>query len=256
MAGRCFHFPAGALAYRWVRRCGEAERKSDMSELHLMAKTARLAPVPFGNAQTAVGKLTPGCRIVGLTKGQFSLLDLIAAVLAQTGPAAVTVSTWTPGAREMDAVAALLDGGLVSEFRLLLDRSFVTRHPEYVAGIHAALGPESIRQTRTHAKFALIAAEEWRITIRTSMNFNRNPRFEQFDLDDDPSIYAFFEAAVTELYETMAAGLDVPSPEVVRHFAGATMGELFRGLDADEAKPDPLKAMLAQLSGSYGGLRG
>lgn len=193
-----------------------------------VANAARLAAVPFGSAQDAIGKLTAGVRIVGLTKGQFSLLDLIAAVLDQIGAASVTVSTWTPGAKEMDAVAALLDSGLVTDFRLLLDRSFATRHPEYVARIHAALGPEAIRQTRTHAKFALIAAGAWRVTIRTSMNFNRNPRFEQFDLDDDPAIYAFFEAAVAELYEKTPAGLGVPSAQIVRQFAGLTMGDLFR----------------------------
>jgi len=192
------------------------------------ANVARLVAVPFANARAAIGELTPGVRVVGLTKGQFSLLDLICAVLEQVGPAEVMVSTWTPGKADMNSVADMLDSRRITRFRLLVDRSFVTRHPEYVARIHAAFGAETIRQTRTHAKFALIAAGDWRIAIRTSMNFNRNPRFEQFDLDDDAAIYDFFDEAVEELYETLPAGLNVPSPVVVRHFAGVTMGALFR----------------------------
>ena len=187
-----------------------------------------LSAVPFANARVAVGTIAPGCRVVGLTKGQFSLLDLIAAVLEQVGPAEVMVSTWTPGKAEMECVANLLDAHKITRFRLLVDRSFVTRHPEYVARIHSILGAEAIRQTRTHAKFALIAAGDYRIAIRTSMNFNRNPRFEQFDLDDDADIYDFFDAAVNELYEGVPAGLDANKRDIERGFNAVTLGAMFR----------------------------
>ena len=39
------------------------------------------------SAQNAVGMLEPGIELYGLTMGQFSLIDLILAVLRQTGPA-------------------------------------------------------------------------------------------------------------------------------------------------------------------------
>jgi len=191
-----------------------------------------LSAAPFANARAAVGTISPGCRVVGLTKGQFSLLDLIAAVLEQVGPAEVMVSTWTPGKAEMECVANLLDAHKITRFRLLVDRSFVTRHPEYVARIHSILGAEAIRQTRTHAKFALIAAGDYHITIRTSMNFNRNPRFEQFDLDDDTDIYSFFDRAVDELYDSAPAGLNANERDIERGFNGATLGAMFR-MDAD-----------------------
>lgn len=191
-------------------------------------RKATLSAIPFANARVAVGVITPGCRVVGLTKGQFSLLDLIAAVLEQIGPAEVMVSTWTPGKAEMESVADLLDAHHITRFRLLVDRSFVTRHPEYVARIHASLGAGAIRQTRTHAKFALINGGGYRIAIRTSMNFNRNPRFEQFDLDDDAAIYDFFDAAVDELYESVPAGLDAKKRDIERGFNKATMGAVFR----------------------------
>ena len=131
----------------------------------------------------------------------------------------------------------MLQSGRVSGFRLLVDRSFPGRHPEYIARITKICGPESIWMTRTHAKFALIAADDYRITIRTSMNFNVNPRLEQFDLDDNPEIYALFDGVVSDLTSLVPSGLYASVAEVAhgtRH--------LF-----DDANDEHL-ALLAQLS--------
>jgi hypothetical protein len=186
-------------------------------------RAAKLSAAPSGSAYDAVGVLTPGCRVVGINRGQFSLLDIIDAVLPQVGVADLTVSTWTPGKREIDSVAELIRHHRLSKFRLLVDRSFVTRHPQYVDELRA-LGADSIRQTKTHAKFALIAAGDWRITIRTSMNFNRNPRLEQFDLDDDRLIYDFFNAVVNDLYQRVPAGLSVSHKKITEAFNALTLG--------------------------------
>lgn len=163
--------------------------------------------------------MEPGGRIVGVTKGQFSLLDLVDAVLRRIGPASVTVSTWTPGRAEMESVCALLEAGRVTRFRLLVDRSFPTRHSQYVARVREILPDSDIRMTRTHAKFALISGGEWRVCIRTSMNFNANPRFEQFDLDDDPEIFEFFDGIVDELFESVPEGLRVAGPVINSAFS-------------------------------------
>lgn len=173
----------------------------------VMSKSAR------GSAADAIGVITPGCRVVGLNKGQFSLIDLIAAVLDQVGAADVMVSTWTPGSSEIDTVLAMLRSHRINTFRLLVDRSFVTRHPAEVRLVQR-LGADAIRQTRTHAKFALIAAGDYRITIRTSANFNTNSRLEQFDLDDDAEIYEFFAGAVDTLFRVVPPGTNV-SPRAI-----------------------------------------
>jgi hypothetical protein len=196
------------------------------------ARPARLRPAPFANARESIGTLSPGVRVVGLTKGQFSMLDMLSAVLEQTGPADVTVSTWTQGKAEMEGVAGLLRTHQITRFRLLVDRSFATRHPGYVKRIHAIAGPASVRQTKTHAKFALISGGDYRITIRTSMNFNHNPRLEQFDLDDDPVIYDFFAGAVDEIFDVVPAGLDVANGKIESGFEAIRFGaDVGRGFD-------------------------
>lgn len=193
------------------------------NSIRLQSRPARLRAVSFAGAADAIGAITPGCRVVGINKGQFSMLDLLHAVLEQVGPADVTVSTWTQGKADIRGVEGLLRTQQITRFRLLIDRSFVTRHPDYVRLIHRIAGPESVRQTKTHAKFALIAAGNYRITIRTSMNFNRNPRLEQFDLDDDGAIYVFFMDMVDRVFAAVPAGLLVTGHEVEQGFAGLNL---------------------------------
>lgn len=47
------------------------------------------------SARSTIGKLRKRCEMFGFTKGQFSLIDLLQAIVIQTGPADVLVSTWT-----------------------------------------------------------------------------------------------------------------------------------------------------------------
>lgn len=174
-------------------------------------------------AAELIGTFGRGVRIVGVTGGQFSLIDLIEAVLEQVAPADVLVSTWTPGKAEMERVCELLETGMISRFRLLVDRSFPSRHPEYVARVSEILADGAeIRMTKTHAKFALVAAGDWRICVRTSMNFNVNPRLEQFDLDDDPRIYELFDRVARDLFEAVPEGLVVAPEDVSRGFRRAS----------------------------------
>lgn len=146
------------------------------------------------NAARCLTEFGPGVALTGLTMGQFSLLDLVAAVLEKTGAADVMISTWTTGIRDVERAAWLLDTGAIRSFRLLTDRSFPQRQPEYCKALVARFGMESIRSTRTHAKFAVICNDGWNVVVRSSMNLNTNPRFEQFDLDDSLELAAFFVA--------------------------------------------------------------
>lgn len=179
---------------------------------------ARLIREPAGAASEAIGTLVPGCRVVGITKGQFSLLDLLRACLDQTGPADVLVSTWTTGIRDAETAAWLLRSGEIRSLQFLTDRSFPTRQPAYALRLVELFGEDAVVCTKTHAKFALIRNERWDLCIRSSMNLNRNPRFEQFDLDDSAEICDFFAAFADEVRTRMRVGIDITNTEVDRAF--------------------------------------
>lgn len=166
-----------------------------------------------------------GKRVVGLTKGQFSLLDLIRATLTFTGPAHLTLSTWTMGIRDAENAAFLITRGDLLGLRLLVDRSFPTRQAKYCRKVVEVFGKDAIRATNTHAKIAMLHNDDgWRCTIRSSMNLNRNPRFEQFDLDDNAQIFDHFKAWTDELEGLMPAGPRVKQKQVDDAFAAALDG--------------------------------
>jgi hypothetical protein len=57
-------------------------------------------------------------------------------------------------------------------------------------------GRDCIRAISTHAKFILARNDDWNVVVRTSMNLNENPRFENIEISDDPAFCGFmFEIA-------------------------------------------------------------
>lgn len=187
---------------------------------------ARLVRAPVETATAALGALCPGCRLFGMTKGQFSLVDLMIAILSQTGPADVTLSTWTTGIRDAESADALMDTGIIRSLTLLTDRSFPTRKPQYCARLLEIFGPDAIRCTRTHAKFLVIRNDCWNIVVTSSMNLNRNPRFEQFTLDDSPALCDFLMEHVSEMLEAAPCGFEFTTAQCDAAFVAAMGGGL------------------------------
>lgn len=187
-----------------------------------------------GNARQAIGDITPGCEIFGFTKGQFSMMDLIIAILEQTGPATVDLSTWTAANADIRHCYQMLESGKVTASRWVVDVPFPNRQREYFAALVERFGPESIRLTRTHAKFVLIRNDRWNICVRSSMNLNKNPRFENFEISDDPDMAAFFGEIVDEIFESPEVGERPSTPEIDATFKSME----FRGESYDASLYD------------------
>lgn len=210
-------------------------------------RAAKIVRAPHETAGEAIEGFERGGRLVGMTKGQFSLLDLIQAIVRKTGPVHLTVSTWTTGVRDAENAALMIERGSLLSLRLLCDRSFPRRQPAYCRQILATFGADAIRCTNTHAKFALLRNDSWAVVIRSSMNLNRNPRFEQFDVDDDLEIADFFEAHIAEMEVLMLPGFAVSTREVDQAFAGALGGGLSDAYREGEVQEEftPASAMAA-----------
>ena len=156
-----------------------------------------------------VGEVEPGERVCGITGGQFNLVDILFHLLNQTGPADVVVSAWTIGNAEADRVAAAKKSGRIREVLWLIDRSFPSRQPGYADKMSRLYGAESMRVTRTHAKFLLIdgGVEGSRFLVQTSMNMNQNKRMESFDITEGSAIVDHYRALVDRLWKIAVPGL-------------------------------------------------
>lgn len=159
------------------------------------------------SAAEAVGPITPGCEIYGLSKGQFSLVDLVLHCLQASGPADVVISTWTAAGADIEFACKLLLEGSIRSLRFVVDFSFPSRAPAYVAALRERFGDEAIRITKNHCKFVLIRNETWHLVIRTSMNLNENRRLENYEVSDDGALAGYLTEVVAALFaaETGAA---------------------------------------------------
>jgi len=171
--------------------------------VHKRKKKRREAVRAFSgeSAGKAVGALTPGCEIYGFTKGQFSLIDLIEHCLNCTGPADVFIATWSAAAGDIRRAHLFLQNGLIRSIRFLVDYSFQSRKPEFCSELVATFGADVLRVTVTHAKYVMIRNDDWNLVIRTSMNLNFNPRFENFEISDDIEFADFQQAIVDEIWD-------------------------------------------------------
>jgi len=158
-------------------------------------------------AEAVAGLDLDGREIFGLTKGQFSLIDIIEAILARTGPAALEISTWTAANTDVSTALAMIAGGTVTRARWLVDLTFVRRCPQLAARIREAFGDDAIRVTRNHAKFAIVHNATWQVVCRTSMNLNHNPRLEDFTVAHDPELAAFLLQALDDLWKSQRRSL-------------------------------------------------
>jgi hypothetical protein len=152
------------------------------------------------NATHAIEGFDHQTEIFGLTKGQFSLIQLICACLDVSGPAATVISTWTAAKKEIDSAGRLLADGRITTLRLLVDASFPARQPVYCAKMRARFGDRAIRVTQNHAKFVLMRNAKWDIVLRSSMNLNKNSRLEFFELGNDRALAEFLEGVVRKVF--------------------------------------------------------
>ena len=155
-------------------------------------------------ATEAIGKIYPRCAIFGITKGQFSLIELITAILEQTGPANLFISTWTAAGADLTDAFELIESGRLLSCRFLVDHTFQRRRPAFAAKIRDLFGVNSVRVTKNHAKFSLIFNDQWDLVLQTSMNLNYNPRLEDFCLEDDPRLAKFLRDLMDEIFEQIS----------------------------------------------------
>lgn len=168
------------------------------------ARRPRLSKVT--NARDALADFGRGMETYCLTFGQFSLMDAVEAILEKTGPADVTLSTWTAGGADLSRSAEHLHNGHIRSMRFVCDCSFGQRQPGYLAKLRELFGDDAIRTTRTHAKFAVLTNDSWQVAVRTSMNLNENPRLESIEVSDDPVLAGFLLSVVDELFAEESVG--------------------------------------------------
>jgi hypothetical protein len=170
-------------------------------------------------AMEAIAGFDQDVEIFGFTKGQFSLLNLIQAVFSFTGPAHLSLSTWTAASHEIESLAAMQQRGDILGQRLLIDFSMARREPALTAQLREKLGRQNIRVAQTHSKFCLFQNADWKVVLRSSMNLNMNPRNEDFTLAHDPELATFLNSILDEIWAKQKTEMADQAPyDIIKHW--------------------------------------
>lgn len=193
--------PRGQRDHGLAFRLSESPRARD-------AKLRRRA-----NANESLGELAPGLERYVVTKGQFSLIDMIRAILDQTGAADVVVSTWTAAGADISEAFDLLDDGRIRSIRFLVDHFFQRRKPQFCGQIRKLFGDGAIRVTRNHAKLVLVTNSKWKVNVLTSMNLNLNPRLEYLLVRESAELARFNLGWIDEIFTSQKARVQFGAPK-------------------------------------------
>ena len=164
-----------------------------------VAKRRENAVEAWRNAAETIGVIEHGMSIFGITRGQFSMIDIVNHLVSELGRAGVSVWTWAVADYEVEVMTALIENDRLTAGRLIVDYSAGKRNPDIIESWRRVFGESSVRVCKNHAKIARIWDGEYRFLARGSMNLNYNPRFEQFDLTEGGADYDLIEQIEKEM---------------------------------------------------------
>ncbi len=165
----------------------------------------------FKTAADCIGTIEPGHSLFAITRGQFSMIDAVLACLDQSGPADVSLWTWTVAEYEIECLERLRNDGRVRDATLVIDHGARNKNAGLIRQWKSTFGADSVRYVVNHSKIATIKSDKFKLLLRGSMNLNFNPRFEQFDLTEGGADYDLVKQVESELpiLRDNATGADV-----------------------------------------------
>jgi hypothetical protein len=111
-----------------------------------------------------------------VSKGNWSLHELIEFILVQNGKADVTFCTWAIRQEPVRALLAMKEGGLIGKINCILDYRASQRDIETTLLVEGNF--DKVVYKRSHAKVVVIESEKYKVAIIGSQNFTKNPRIE------------------------------------------------------------------------------
>lgn len=153
----------------------------------------------FKTAADCIGLIEPGAALFAMTRGQFSMIDAALACLDQTGPADISIWTWTVAEYEIECMERLRNDGRIRSATLVIDHGARNKNAGLIRLWKDTFGENSVRYVVNHSKIVTIRSDKFKLLLRGSMNLNFNPRFEQFDLTEGGADFDLVKEIEAEL---------------------------------------------------------
>lgn len=138
----------------------------------------------FRTAAECIGPITPGLSLFAITRGQFSMIDIILHVQREIGPCYLSLWTWAIADYEVEVFTRLLKSREFLGAGLIVDYSAGRRNRDLLDGWRDRYGDDTVKVCMNHSKIARAWNIDRRVLMRGSCNLNFNPRFEQIDITE------------------------------------------------------------------------
>lgn len=145
-------------------------------------------------------------EVIGFTSGEFSIIDVVKAIVGRMDSPRLVLSTWTAAGADMKHVHDMIEGGGVAAARWIVDRSFQNRQPELCGVLRSRFGDDAIRVQRVHCKFVMFEDEKRKILVQTSANLNKNMRIENVSVSPCPVLFGAYAGLVEDIFGTQVPG--------------------------------------------------
>ncbi len=141
-------------------------------------------------------------RYTFFSNGCISSLDVLIALLLKLPPQPmkVMIATWQLGIKDAGEIHKLLVKYPEMELKILLDVSYENRNPNYYKRVKSLIG-DIIYLSVNHTKIMTIACGDLHYAVLSSANFNRNFRFEFFDINLNKELYDLITSNYCHFFE-------------------------------------------------------
>lgn len=153
----------------------------------------------FKSVGECVGEVSKGMALFAITRGQFSMIDVVLYLTKNIGISQLSLWTWAIADYEVEVVEKLLDMGEILDSVLIVDYSASKRNLGILNRWRERFGEDKVKVCMNHAKIARIWNDDYKFLVRGSMNLNFNPRFEQLDLTEGGEEFNLVERIESEI---------------------------------------------------------
>ena len=148
-----------------------------------------LVLAPYQSADWILDHLRPQGRVVGMSRGQVSLTDLVIAAAQKTREADVLISVYGFEPDDIERLRGQQEAGTIRTLRIIVPNVSKADEADY-AKMRAMIGETNIIYSAMHMKTAVVQGGTWSIAIRGSVNLYTHLVAQHFDIDDSPEICA------------------------------------------------------------------
>lgn len=151
----------------------------------------------------SLGELKQGETIHFYSHGTFNSVRLLLHLLSQTGSADVILSTYSISEKSVHQLLKHHESGLIRSIRFVIDHRVRSMSPKPFQALLGAF-PDMVRTIAVHAKVTTIEADEWKVSIISSMNATDNNKMERGVITTSKEVFDFDKKALMHAFNTGA----------------------------------------------------